>query len=252
MRRGNDSDFVMNNKQMAAVLLGSDFTTEHEWGIADIKSAFGIPSGEKDWGIVRRKITRVPDMLTFGWTTGYAGKGEGFYLEDPWDDKKPDFSSNYEISPREQTLACAWDGGSFGVFSTSNEQIGYLHEIYDAFLNLDGAIFMGGGGPWKNSGLVLAIASRIPQKFLDEWYAFDKDHYDLNQEVEATGIHELLAKKDKRYFSLRPRRQSDGSISYWLNPQHQRENNCGWFTLEDLKEWAEDKGKIPMNPGGKR
>jgi hypothetical protein len=28
----------------------------------------------------------------------------------------------------------------------------------------------------------------------------------------------------------------------------QNENNFGWFTLQDLREWAQGKGKIPKFP----
>jgi len=247
MRKANDSGFIFNDEVLVGVNLGVDFTSEHEWGIKGIKKLFGIPSGEKDWGIVRRKITRVPNTVTFGWTTGYEGTGEGFYLFDTWDNLKPNFSKYTELRSWRDTLSCAWDEKSFGVFSTSDAEIGYLHQIYDAFLNSDGAVFMGGGGVWGNTGLRLVIASRLPQDVMDKWYAADKDHYELDQEVEATGIRQLLKEKGKKYFALSPRRQPDGSILFWLNPMEQQQNNYGYMTLQDLQDWAEGKGKIPIN-----
>ncbi len=75
----------------------------------------------------------------------------------PWDDKKPDFSKYEELRPysfpKDVTLACAWDEKSFGIFSTSDEEIGYLHEIYDAFFNSDGVVFLGGREMLGNGGV---------------------------------------------------------------------------------------------------
>jgi len=247
MRRAMDSKFVFDGDVLIGINLGADFTSEHEWGIKGIKQSFGIPSGKNDFGVKRRKVTCVPNTITFGWTTGYEGKGEGIYLMNAWDKSKPDFSQYSELRAWKDSLSCAWDEKSFGVFSTSDVEIGYLHTIYDAFLDLDGVIFLGGGGVFQNSGLVLAIASRVPKDLLDGWYAADKNRYEMEQEVEATGIRDLLQKRGKKYFALsRPHhRESDGKLVLWLNPMEQRENNSGYFTIQDLKEWADGKGPIP-------
>lgn len=245
MRKGNDSSFLIQEEILLGVNLGADFTAEHEWGIAGIKQAFGIPSGDKDWGIKRREITRVPS--DFGWTKGAMAKSQGLYLVRHYDGKVPDFSKDGELRTwSANTLACAWDDKTFGVFSTDAQEIEYLKSIYDAFKGGDGAIFMGGGGHvFQRSGLVLAIASRISQEFLNGWYEADKAAYLLDQEVEATGIRQLLKERKCSYFALSPRRADDGSIIYWLNPMEQHANNYGWFKLEDLQEWTDAKGKIP-------
>jgi hypothetical protein len=33
---------------------------------------------------------------------------------------------------------------------------------------------------------------------------------------------------------------------YWLNPREQDIHNYGWFTVEELKQWAENKGPVMM------
>jgi len=38
-------------------------------------------------------------------------------------------------------------------------------------------------------------------------------------------------------------------VMFWLNPQEQNKYRCGWFTVEELTEWAEDKGTI-IKTGG--
>ena len=92
------------------------------------------------------------------------------------------------------------------------------------------------------------LASRIPESFLKGWEAADRENYEMEQEVVKSGIRDLLKAAGKRYFALsRPHHnKKDGELTFWLNPYDQQENNSGWFTLTDLKEWAEGKGKIPM------
>jgi hypothetical protein len=180
-------------------------------------------------------------------------ESEGFYLYDSYRNEVPDFSNYSELHSWDDKIACAWDEESFGVFATTSKEKGLLREIFMAFQAGDGAIFLGGGGLWKNSGLCLVIASRIPQYFLDGWYKADKEYYDMDQVVEETGIRQLLKEKVKKYFSLsRPHyRKEDGKLTFWLNPMDQQDNNYGYFTIDDLREWADGKGKIPIAKGKK-
>ena len=57
-----------------------------------------------------------------------------------------------------------------------------------------------------------------------------------------------MEKAGKKYFALSPRWKDDNKkeVIFWLNPYHQDIDNFGWFTVEDLKDWAKGKGKIPM------
>lgn len=250
MRRGNEPNFLIHEGVLLGVNLGSDFTAEHECGIAPIRKMFGIPIGDKDWGLKRRQITVLPKGNAFGWAHGATAKSEGFYLWETWrsENGSPNFLKNSELSTwGETTLAGAWDEKSFGVFSSEKIEKTHLREIHTAFCALDGVIFLGGGHGWiGNSGLVLAIASRIPEEFTKAWYAADKEAYGIEKDVVKSGIRELLAKAGKRYFALsRAHYDKDGNLSFWLNPMEQDRNNFGYFTLDQLKEWAEGKGPIP-------
>jgi hypothetical protein len=252
MRRSNDSHFWIENGVLIGLNLGADFTAEHEWGIKEIKQLFGIAPKDTDFGLSRRKITKVPASPIFGWTKGKMPGSLGFYLWNTWNGKTPDFSNENELyvssfRGNAHTLACAWDEGSFGVFSTDPAEQAQLHTIFDAFQSGDGAIFLGGGGVFQNAGLVLCIASKLPAKVTDAWAEADRENYEMEQEVVKTGIRELLKKAGKGYFALsRPHhRKEDGKLTFWLNPTEQVRNNCGYFTIDDLKEWAEGKGKIP-------
>jgi len=252
MRRSNDSKFWIEDGVLIGLSLGADFTSEHEWGIKKIKNLFGINLKDTDFGLSRRKITRVPASPDFGWTNGRMPGSIGFYLWNTWDGKAPDFSNESELYTSSfrgsaHTLACAWDEGSFGVFSTDLVEQAQLRSIYESLLSGDGAIFLGGGGVLQNASLVLCIASKLPSKVTQKWEKIDRECYEMEQEVVKTGIRELLKIAGKRYFALsRPHhRKEDGKLTFWLNPMEQQENNFGYFTIDDLKEWAEGKGKIP-------
>lgn len=144
-------------------------------------------------------------------------------------------------------LRAAWDDASFGAVSDVPEDIEKLRQIFNQFKEKN-IIFMPSGDchMFDNPGLVIGIASAIPKETLKLWLDFDKEQHKIRKEFDATGIEKLLREKGKGYFALSPRRDKDGSLVFWLNPMHQRENNFGYFKLEDLREWAEGKGKIPM------
>jgi hypothetical protein len=138
MRKANDSTFLtVENNVLIGVNLGADFTSEHEWGIKGIKQLFGIEPKDTDFGLKRRKITRVPDTIVFGWSKGKMPKSEGFYLVEAWNHMAPNFSDNSELHTWKGTLACAWDEGEFGVFSSDPAEQGYLKTIFDAFRDGD-------------------------------------------------------------------------------------------------------------------
>lgn len=147
--------------------------------------------------------------------------------------------------PGENNIVSMWDEQGFAVLCGNEGDIASLKEIYDSFSKKDIAIWRGGGGVFKNAGLVIAIASRLPKEVTDNWYQADADNKKIKEEVLAMGIEAKLRKAGKGYFALSPRRQGDGSIKFWLNPTEQDKNNHGWYDLKDLEEWAENRGPIP-------
>ena len=67
MRRAvNDYYFIIDEDEFIGVSLGYDFTSEHEWGIKDMKRIFGTPeSSKKNLGIKSRTITKCPKELVY-------------------------------------------------------------------------------------------------------------------------------------------------------------------------------------------
>lgn len=250
MRRGNNPALVYEDSKVVGVSLGSDFTSEHEWGIDVIKTEFGISKQEDVFGLAKRKTSRVPSG--FVWIDATDGR-KGFGLLSSYWIKSEDYNKHIaqyaelKAWDKETTLSAAWDEKGFVVISSDSKQIAGLRLIFDAVSKKDGIIMLGGGKrlTFANSGLLVGIASAMPKELLVSWDKADRDYFTLRKDVEATGIEALLKEKSKSYYALSPRRQLDGSIMYWLNPHEQELNNFGWVTLQDLQYWAEGKGKIP-------
>lgn len=66
--------------------------------------------------------------------------------------------------------------------------------------------------------------------------------------AKKTKIKKILDRAGKKYFALSPRWKDENKkeVIFWLNPYYQDIDNFGWFTVDDLKDWAKGKGKIPM------
>jgi hypothetical protein len=254
MRRGNKPEIILDGTKVVGVNLSADFCAEHEWGIKRLKEDFGIPTDIGVYGMRRRQITRVPKTLSWVKYTREGQRVEGFmFASFIYGDINNMAAENRELtiykpfrSNETPAIAAAWSENGFAVVSNDQAQIAQLKEIFDEFSKLNIAIMLSGrNNPFENSGLVIAIADRIPLVHVKEWAVADEDNHKTQKEFAETGIEKLLSNAGKRYFALSPRRQKDGSLRYWLNPQDQQDNNFGWFTLEDLKLWTVGKGPIP-------
>jgi hypothetical protein len=254
MRRGNKPEIIFDGTKVVGVNLSADFCAEHEWGIKRLKEVFGTPTDIGVYGMRRRQITQVPKNLSWVKYTQEGQKLEGFmFASFLYGDINKMASENRELtiykpfrSNVTPTIAAAWSENDFAVVSTDQTQTAQLKEIFDEFNNLNIIVMLSGrNNPFENSGLVIAIADRIPQVHVKDWEVADKDAHKIQQEFAATGIEKLLKDAGKKYFALSPRRQLDGSLRYWLNPMEQQDNNFGWFTLDDLKLWVVNKGPIP-------
>lgn len=258
MRKGEKPEIVVSEDgAVFGVNLSADFCAEHEWGIKRLMGDFGITDDIAQYGMVRRKITICPKTIAWVEYTKEKEKYAGFIFREYFYDEKPSRAASestelYIYKPfrprkdeKPRTLAAAWSESDFAVVSTDPAQIAQLKEIFNEFARLNIVIMIGARELFGNGGLIIGIADRIPQKYVDMWYAADKDWHEIRKEVEASGIEELLKKAGKRYYALSPRRQKDGTIHFWLNPMEQDKNNYGWFTYEALKLWALGEGPIP-------
>lgn len=275
MRRGRDNGFLYDTDgtTLIGVDLGSDHVSEHEWGIKGTQDSFGIQfTDNAKLGLEKRSITKLPPSPDFTLVkkknvavlyfrhVGYVPSGKSAETEQA-------DSIKHAITQREltlyddHTLATAWDEDSFGVHATDPKQIAALEEIYEAFQRKDGAIWLGGGGnPFQNAGLVLAIVSRVPKDKAEGMRAVDEDRIKLLASAANTKLEAQLKAAGKSWFALSPRWAADTEFAkekdktaydvvFWLNPREQDIHNSGWFTVEQLRQWAENKGPVM---GGRR
>lgn len=261
--------------QVIGINLGWDFCAEHERGIKGLKQAFGIPDKAHRRGIRRliqgdivgadaRTVTKVPRELQLFELGGYAYL---IFADLRWmkrEDLNEKFFNDILEADGDEELATAWyEGGSgsgqFGV-RIKNDALNtgsmVLGQIYEAFKRRDAMIFSMGSGtnnPFARAGLTIAIRSRVPEEWLKKMKEADEDYLNLQEASAKTGIEAKLKVADKRYFALSPRwassirreTTSQYPVVYWLNPFEQRENNSGYFTVEELIDWIEGKGPIP-------
>jgi hypothetical protein len=255
--------------QVIGINLGWDFCAEHEWGIEKLNLAFGIPgkperrrgvrglvSGDLVGADTRTAIKVPNDLKFFENLDGYAyllfASSFGWMEESELTAEQ--FNNMIEARDGEE-LATAWSKKDFGVRMKNdvlNVGTSVLGQIYDAFVQRDAMIFLSGqSNPFGNRGLILAIRSRMPEEVLNQMKEADEDYLNLLDAVEATGIEEQLKKADKRYYALSPRWATSSvksrfPVVFLLNPCEQRENNWGWFTVEDLLDWIDgNRGPIP-------
>jgi hypothetical protein len=250
MRRAfNDYDFIEQDGQIIGINLGYDWCSEHEWGIGKMMSKLGVPgnSEPENFGIKARMVTKFPeDLFHF-----LKNQNQACLVFDRlWPpDRKPKMKDFGDIQLwKDKDLATAWDESSFGIMVT-DEHISDLERLYQAFKDKDITVWLGGSGnPFANSGLIFCITSKIPEDVKQRMLDADIDRYNLLQAAEATGIEEKVRGAGKKFYALSPRWKDDEKkeVVFWLNPHDQGQNNYGWYSVQDLEDWCEGKGPIPM------
>lgn len=233
--------------------LGADYATEHELGIGDLKMKLGVSKSG-----VGLEIRKVKDASQVVWYEGNDFVGIHTQLI-----KNYSTGNHYQFHERgrvDSTQTCpglyaGWDSGSFYVMAKLDDKktIKHLKALYEAFQNNDVCMWLGGGGVFKNAGLCFGIISRMPKEVFEQWIVYDKDLAEKAEWLESTGIHALLEKADKKWYSLKTVIiNEDKTRKIWLNPMEQSIYNWGWFTIDELKQWAQDKGPVVKTSEQKR
>jgi hypothetical protein len=251
MKRGNNPEILKIDGKFQGFNLGADFVSEHEWGIDKIKYIFGIdqPSDKTSplLGADKRTISKFPEKyMHFQEFTIQNKKYWALICAHRYDiNNKLGVNSlrSYSIYPcfKEEHIFSAWDESGFAILVDKEYKV-ELKELFDEFKKCNVMITQGGGHVFSNGGLLLLIRSSLTKEELDRMYAIDIDHLNLEKAVEESGIKEILKAAGKDYYALSPRwkDESKTEIRFWLNPSKQQLYNYGWYTIEELKLWAED------------
>jgi hypothetical protein len=240
----------------AGICLGYDYCSEHEWGIDKIHLHLGIDKNKQ--GFDGKLVSNFQEDQFF------YKKGKGFsILVHSWfydigkirEMSLPDLKKRFaDISPcgKQPKDSFAWDEGSFGIWAVTEDAIKQTDALWEAFQKKDIVVWLSGSNnPFGGSGLTLYIASQIPDEAKTYWLNFDIDVELLKKAHEDSGVEKLLAKANKKFFALSPRWNDKMGVKdktnlvWWLNPYDQKNNDCGWFGIQDLIDWTNDIGPIP-------
>lgn len=272
LRATNNGSVVIGGRgnKFIGINLGAEHCAEHEWGIDGIQRAFGIPHFGKQpfqkqppliglpkppFGIERRQITALPEMLTLTDQTVSTGgrRSNNLFFRCLRSSYRQD-SRVEDLFPglvEGGELGTAWCEDQFMIVMPKTDKADYLQELWDAFARKDIVIGTFGGNVFANSNLVIGIASRIPKSYAKHMYDVDIDHYNLLIAAEKTGIQAKLESAGKEYYALSPHWARDHKgvktsydVVFWLNPMDQDRYDAGYFTVENLEAWMANKGPI--------
>lgn len=269
-----DTQFITDNKTntLLGVCLGWDFASEHESGIKGLRSKFGViseivstqgflkrPLTIKLYGLDRIKINTLPEEFCmfdvvhqnqkYSIITTKLGNRKDLF------NKSGTLKSSelgrlqlpLYLLDRKAMLACSWDCEDFAI-CVKFENKKYLTILYNAFLKNDIVIYKGmPNNPFSNTGLMIMIKSKIEPLYGKKFRETDLERENLENEVKKSKIIEKLKRAKKEYYELTPDYNENGQLKFFLNPKDTDKYNQGWYSLEDLLLWVNDKGPIVKN-----
>lgn len=263
MRRSYECDIVGLDEEIIGFSFGSDFTSEHEWGIDDLRRYLGMDN--KAVGFDRHlchnykglRVYEIGDELMVLYTPGEITLFRPH--PKPEDITKKEFNqmkTEYDLNTFNEKIpfVAAWDDSSFGILAVGEDAKKQLRRgVIEPWNDQDAAVFLRRLTKDSRGGLNIVRASKFPQKIKDDMRAEQISRENLQKAKQATGIEEILRAAGKQYFALSPRWAKDMNwkkktaydVVFWLNPYHQSIDNYGYFTVEELLLWAEGKGPIP-------
>lgn len=265
--------------EIYALNLGADFCAEHEWGIEKLWHMMGVNFAGLELDRYTATVPQDKNLFFF------VKKGNVYLTLDgynSWREQSPDREDSFKKHISETlyldkevrknsdgapiNFSAAWDEGSFGISvrnrKTDKEIFDFVANLITAIKSGDFAVWFGGNAgknPFARSGLVVAIASKVPQDVRDYMRESHAEQKRLREADFSTGIKALLKEKNKGFYAcsaswLRPGQtrlnggeiKSKHTVYYWLNPADQKDNEFGWFTVEELTDWANDVEGNPV------
>ena len=266
MRRATHNVGVLQEGENILLSFGYDFCAEHERGTQGINSSFGVSSDEEDLTVSRYAVTRADDTNLWLFEATRIKESRLYLIggRSPfWRETPAEFAKRYcESLPQTGKPEALWDENSF-MFSVPAEsgEAAIVRAIHAALLAKNALIYRSGsGGPFGGAGLVIVRRSTIPQPIIDQMQEAFLDRALLKEAAEKTGIRQRVEAWGKTrggwggpFFALSPKwmfenrkAESAHPVIFWLNPTDQQNNNFGWFTVEELDQWIEGRGPIPM------
>lgn len=258
MRRTYNAKILEEDGKFVGINLGADFCAEHEFGIAPLERMLGLDKNQL--GIDGHRISwdsAQNHVFTGSWRYGKEGwYGLMICTNAPTRKLKEYLPQPYAFSKDEMCMA--WDDRSLGIVVHKDKKE-LIDRLLEAMKSDDLAIGLGRSMPFSNGGLKLIVISALSDEAKQAQLKAEEERERLLAAARKTKIESFLEKHGKKYHALAPSWFSpdfhpDGRILktkhpviFFLNPYEQSKYKCGWFTVEELKDWGRDKGIIIKN-----
>lgn len=260
MRNSPKVELVEVDGEIIGFALSADYVSEHEWGIKHIKRAFNIDNTPLKTLVQEGKV--VPTELSCSKDSQnlYIVKDKKhLYLcssnnyGTPYTSK--DFSRQIYMSDSKD-FGGAWDDSEFAICAkNTKENLALFKMLIEAEKAND--IFIGFFPEVLKTGLLVVQCSKISQEARANYAASVKESVKMYEEAFASDIFSILKKAGKGWHYLEPsffakengfhsayKSYEAGTLLYWLNPENQKVNSSGYYSVEELLLWAEDKGPV--------
>ena len=246
MKHSTIDRVIIDGVNIGYLLPGSYFT-EQERGIRSLLESFGIAQGHNY--VEDRKIKKDA-TITFA---ARQNKTKNLYITTKTspEDKKYVKTCTAFI-PRNDEFSACWDDRNFAIRGIGESGCKAIKELKAHMENNNIAIWMASSGNlFSNSGIFIGFYDKLPEDFIKEINQNIDEIKSVKSLSDNIGIIQKIDSSDKSYYALSPRmanidelNRTEHPIVYWLNPIHQNAYNYGWFTVEELEQWIDDKGPI--------
>ena len=271
-----DKGWMLGGPQgLRGLVMGYDHCAEHEFGIEGIKRKLGVSETKVPLGLPDRQMTLLPKTLDFLAFTvshvknkkrnlfpaaylGLAGhklgadkialatqvaESFGLSFHDEYLGPDPDEGTTGRAL---RNIKTAYSDSEFAILVRGAENVERLRLLYAAFQRLDVCIVAPSSFGFLRNGLAFGVSSSIAPEDAENILAKDQDHARLLATAAATGVESILKQTGKSWFALVPKWADSEKtrVEFFLNPCEQRVHNHGWFTVEELKQWAHNEGPV--------
>lgn len=246
---------------LEGISCGSDCATEHESGIDGLRLALGCKTKFEN-GLPDRCIQQQPPVLQLFEKPGKSGEptaclvmGDVRYttLGESSDPIRQMGLDRTDAISGDPNLSVAWDSDGVVIYATGFEGVNRVREFHRLVsvrdVALGNAFTRATGWHPKASGLVFVKASAVPPELAERALAEDRSNLRLRQAAAKLNLEPELRQAGCRWFALSPRwaDETEQSLVFWLNPYEQQDHHAGWFTPEDLRQWAKGYGPVMID-----
>lgn len=250
--------------------LGFDRRAEHAQGVAPLIAKLGLAMPEFPVGVRDRQVRQAPAALRYSvYDYEPRDRRRSSYpaallsLTGPVDGSpalpgmtEPELVARLDLSfvsengqrRREDghDLVTAWGACGFAVHVRGARNIGRLEQLHQALLAGDVMVLaplLAGAPPGP---VRLMLASQMSEADKEALTTVDLAHRALMRAARATGIHALLELAGRGYHTLLPDwfDQVRDEVVFCLQPAEPQLYLSGWFSLEELQDWAAGRGPV--------